>query len=123
MLRQIRCQKFLTKNKTHWFRSHRTALIPLQWTFLLFPKLNVSWNGCQFESLDDVQEKPIVLLTNISENCAWIAEVNGKTFWNHLILKGAVWRGLSCIKFIYLHIAFYLISLRTFWTDLISVIF
>jgi len=51
---------------------------PSRVDFLLFPKLNVSLTGCQFESLDKVQEKPPVLLTNISENCAWIAEENGK---------------------------------------------
>lgn len=45
-----------------------TQLWSLSSRLFLFPKLKVSLNGCQFESVDEVQENPLGQLTHISQN-------------------------------------------------------
>jgi hypothetical protein len=42
------------KTKLQWYHSHSTAPI-----FILFPKLKVSLKGCQFELVEEIQEKTL----------------------------------------------------------------
>jgi len=52
--------KFLKKNKTSMVPQPPTALIFLSSTNFLFQKFKISLKGCQFESVQNTQEKNVI---------------------------------------------------------------
>jgi hypothetical protein len=50
-------QKFLKKNRTSVVPQPPTTLTSLSGTYFLFQKFKISLKGCQFESVQNTQEK------------------------------------------------------------------